>query len=82
MNNSNRPISPCKAKTGEKRQVEFNTFQDIWEEMPGLTKREYAAIKLYAGMLSAVNSEGEWTGLNCASEAVSQADFLLAELEK
>ena len=76
MRNSDMPAmpGPSSADDGEPnyRTIPFE----------GLTKREYTAIKLYAGMLTAVNSEGEWTGLNCASEAVSQADLLLAELDK
>ena len=47
-----------------------------------MTRRETIAMHLYAGMLSCCNSDGEFTGLNCADEAVKEADFLIAELDK
>lgn len=48
----------------------------------GFTKREEIAMHLYAGMMSVCDDSGEFTGLNCAEEAVTQADLLLKELDK
>lgn len=48
----------------------------------GLTKVEMIAMHLYSGMISATDSTGEWTGINGANEAVSQAYQLLEALDK
>ena len=50
---------------------------------PGMTLREYAAIKIAAGMLADEGSEGgAYKAHTLASRAVSFADALLAELQK
>lgn len=46
----------------------------------GLTKREYFALHIYAGILSAHNQEGEITTWDCAECAVNEADQLLKAL--
>lgn len=48
---------------------------------PGLTKREYAAIQIAAGM-GAVDESGDlWSAAELAERAVHRADMLLATLE-
>lgn len=50
----------------------------------GLTKREHFAGLAMQALLSATNSDGEWTSCprNAADLAVSAADHLIFELEK
>jgi hypothetical protein len=47
----------------------------------GLTKREHFALHIYAGLISACDAEGQWTGDNCATKAVAEADNLLTALD-
>ena len=47
-----------------------------------MTRRETIAMHLYAGMLSCCASDGEFTGMNCAYEAVQEADLLIEQLDK
>lgn len=48
----------------------------------GLTKLEMISMHLYSGMLSACDQSGEWTGIDCAADAVSQACQLLQALSE
>lgn len=49
---------------------------------PGMTLREYAAIKIAAGMVSAEGEEVSYRAQTLAKRAVVFADALLAELQK
>ena len=70
MKNADMPASPI-----------HSDFFPLGETRHGFTKREEIAMHLYAGMLSACDESGDFTGLNCAEEAVTQADALLKALE-
>lgn len=78
MNNGDMPAVPVSVTMGP--SGDFLTSDDYGVGM-GLTKREHFAVELYAGMISACDTSGEWTGTNCADEAVKQADALLKALE-
>ena len=65
--NASSPAHPC---------------ADEYKKHNGLTKREYAAIHIYAGLISATDNEGELTATNCADIAINEADKLLKYLEE
>jgi len=81
MNNSDMPAMPMVNKYGHPSNAGDNTLLRKGQCI-GLTRREHFAVTLYAGMISATDQDGEWTGINCADEAVNQADALLAALEQ
>ena len=84
MSNGNTPASPIVVKPSamtlaQRRSAGVNCDIDTYT---GMTKRETIAMHLYAGMLSATDQAGTWTGIDCAAEAVQEADKLLEALNK
>lgn len=73
MNNADMPASPVTDSRGP--------FMQQGKPSIGLTKRERFAMAAMQGLLSAVDSEGTWTGLDCADQAVKEADALLSALQ-
>ncbi|MEE8299476.1 MAG: hypothetical protein V3R67_08880 [Thermodesulfobacteriota bacterium] len=55
--------------------------RDILDVFGGLTKREHFAAMAMQGLISSCDQAGEWTGHDCAREAVEAADALLKALE-
>ena len=77
MKNGDMPASPIFNEQG------FPSLESGNKDSPisGLTKRETFAMVAMQGLLSAVDGEGTWTGLDCSDQAVKEADALLAALE-
>jgi hypothetical protein len=71
--NGDKPAMPTKHDSEH--------FEHSHHYSTGLTKREHFALHIYAGMISACDAEGQWTGVDSADEAVREADLLLAALE-
>lgn len=77
MSKANEPAFPVDIKR-ENRNEEV--IKSHWG--PGLSKREYAAIKAMQGFAANPNAFVEWDNKRIAQESVLLADALLAELEK
>jgi len=85
MNNADMPAMPCQGSIdrdkGEVRPYQFGNDDFL---LPGMTKRERAAIAMMQGILANQNYEAprrkKLAGM--AEDAVSAADALLAELDK
>ena len=84
MNNGNTPASPVEIKPRDRALAQTGAMgMECYSKVySGMTKRETIAMHLYAGMLSATDQAGTWTGLDCASDAVEEADKLLDALNK
>ena len=55
-----------------------NHDDTVFAELSGLTKREYFALHLRAGMMAS----GDWSPASGAETAVAAADALIAALER
>lgn len=82
MKNADMPAMPVTIKA----DVQQKAFGAVDFQCQGITKREMFAMHAMQGLLSsASDSDGIWTNEGpsfIASEAVSFADALLAELDK